>query len=684
MNARRAGSRAGSLWLVFVLIAWALALMAPPACAADPAQGPGGPILVVTSGPSTYGTYYAEILRTEGFNAFQVADIGAVTPTMLAGYDVVLLAKMPLTAPQVSMLSNWVTGGGNLIAMAPDVQLAGLLGLTAGGTPLAEGYLLVDTTSAPGNGIVGQTIQFHGSANRWTLNGATSIATLYSSASTATGSPAVSLRNAGSGKAAAFAYDLATSIVYTRHGNPAWAAQERDGFAPIRSDDKFYGAKTGDVQQDWVDLNKVSIPQADEQQRLLANLIVAMNDSRKPLPRFWYFPNGKKAVVIMTGDDHGNNGTAGRFDQFKALSPSNCSVANWECVRGTSYVYPSTPLTDAQVAQYTSDGFEVGLHVNTGCADFTASSLQGTYDLQVPEWLAQFPSGGPLRTQRHHCIVWSDWSSGAEVQLSKGMRLDTSYYFWPPSWVADVPGMFTESAMPMRFTKPDGSFVDVYMAATQMTDESGQTYPKTVDTLLDRAVGAEGYYGAYTVNAHTDSAQSDVADAVVTSARARGVPIVSAKQMLTWLDGRNASSFGAIAFNGGTLSFTVTKDASANGLQAMLPLRSGSALLLGLTRQGATVSYSVNTVKGVDYAFFAAESGSYAATYGVDSTAPVVVSQTPAPGSSGVAVGAAVSASFNEALLASSVNGSTFFLRDAANALVSASISYDTRAAPRP
>ena len=39
-----------------------------------------------------------------------------------------------------------------------------------------------------------------------------------------------------------------------------------------------------------------------------------------------------------------------------------------------------------------------------------------------------------------------------------------------------------------------------------MTDESGQTYPYTVDTLLDRALGAEGYYGAYTVNAHTDVA----------------------------------------------------------------------------------------------------------------------------------------------------------------------------------
>jgi hypothetical protein len=168
------------------------------------------------------------------------------------------------------------------------------------------------------------------------------------------------MRAVGSGRAAAFAYDLATSVVQTRQGNPAWAAQERDGFSPIRSDDKFYGNRAGDSQPDWIDLAKVAIPQADEQQRWLANLILTMNASRKPLPRFWYFPNGKKAVVIMTGDDHGNGGTAGRFDQFKAVSPVGCSVANWECVRGTSYMYTNTPISDAQAAQYNADGFEIG------------------------------------------------------------------------------------------------------------------------------------------------------------------------------------------------------------------------------------------------------------------------------------------------------------------------------------
>ncbi len=71
-----------------------------------------------------------------------------------------------------------------------------------------------------------------------------------------------------------------------------------------------------------------------------------MNVDRKPLPRFWYFPRGEKAVVVMTGDDHANNGTAGRFDIYNSNSPPGCSVADWECVRATSYIFPNTPITD--------------------------------------------------------------------------------------------------------------------------------------------------------------------------------------------------------------------------------------------------------------------------------------------------------------------------------------------------
>ena len=179
------------------------------------------------------------------------------------------------------------------------------------------------------------------------------------------------MRSVGSngGHAAAFTYDLARSIVYTRQGNPAWSGDERDsgvgGSQLIRSDDLFFGAKAGDVQPDWVDLNKVAIPQADEQQHLLANLIEQMNLEKKPLPRFWFLPRDLKAAVVMTGDDHANGGTVGRFQQYESDSPPGCSVADWQCVRGTSYIYPNTPISDAQVADFQSQGFEIALHALT-------------------------------------------------------------------------------------------------------------------------------------------------------------------------------------------------------------------------------------------------------------------------------------------------------------------------------
>jgi hypothetical protein len=388
---------------------------------------------------------------------------------------------------------------------------------------------------------------------------------------------------------------------------------------PIRSDDLYFGAAATDPQPDWVDLNKVAIPQADEQQRLLANLIVSMGSDRKPLPRFWYFPRGLKAVVVMTGDDHANGGTAGRFDNYKASSPAGCSVANWECVRSTSYVYVNTALSDAQAAAYNADGFEIGLHVNTNCADWTSfASLDSFYVSQLNSFKAKYVSLPAPTTHRAHCIVWSDYATQPQVELSHGIRLDTTYYYYPPTWVANRPGLFTGSGMPMRFADTGGTMIDVYQATTQMTDESNQTYPFTVDTLLDKALGPEGYYGAFTANMHTDTVASAGSDAIIASAKARGVPVIAARQMLAWLDGRNGSSFGSLAWDGATktLSFTIGIGAGANGLQAMVPTSAAAGPLTAVTLNGSPVAFTKQTIKGVEYAFFSAGAGTYRATYG--------------------------------------------------------------------
>src|ERR1700680_4166563 len=131
--------------------------------------------------------------------------------------------------------------------------------------------------------------------------------------------------------------------------------------------------------------------------------------------------------------------------------------------------------------------------------------------------------------------------------------------------------MFTGSGMPMRFADRNGNTIDVYPATTQMPDESLETFPFTINTLLDNALGPKGFYGVFTANIHTDYVQSDGSDAIVASAQTRGVPVVSALQMLTGLDGRNNSFFGSISWSSNVLSFTVTAATGARNLMAMVP-----------------------------------------------------------------------------------------------------------------
>jgi hypothetical protein len=608
--------------VVAALLAVALlALAATPAGAQSGlAQGPGGPILVVVDPGDPFGDYYSEILRAEGLNEFAAVSASSLNAATLAGHDVVVLASMTLSTAQVQTVTDWVGAGGRLIAMRPDPKLAPLLGLSATGSTLANAYLRIDTSTAPGAGITGATMQLHDRADRYTLAGASAVATLYSDATSATANPAVSLRQgigASGGQAAAFTYDLARSVVATRQGNLAWAGQKRDGaINPIRSDDLFF--------PDWVDFNKIAIPQADEQQRLLGNLITQMSLDRTPLPRFWYLPRGEKAAVVMTGDDHAGaqKGTVEQFQWFESVSPAGCSVADWQCVRSTSYAFPGSAITPAEASTYQSRGFEIALHLSTNCQNYTEAQLDDAWESQLANFANDWPALNTPRTNRTHCITWGDWAGEAKAEAKHGVRLDTNYYYWPETWVNNRPGMFTGSGFPMRFADEDGALIDVYQAATQLTDESGIDIPTHIQALLNGALGSDGYYGVFTANMHTDEGAHPGAQAIVAEAQRRGVPVVSAAQMLDWIQGRNGSSFGNLSFAGGELRFTVNAAAGARGLEAMIPTSARGRSLVSLTRGGQPVSLTPRTVKGVQYAVFDATGGSYAAGYGPDQVPP--------------------------------------------------------------
>ena len=115
--------------------------------------------------------------------------------------------------------------------------------------------------------------------------------------------------------------------------------------------------------------------------------------------------------------------------------------------------------------------------------------------------------------------------------------------------------------------------IDVYQAATQMTDESDQTFPFTIDTLLDRRSGPRATTAR---SSPTCTPTPAPAPGRTRSSRRRRRAVGAGhlgEQLLTWVDGRNGSSFGNIGVTGTTLTFSIAVGSGANGLEAMFRAR---------------------------------------------------------------------------------------------------------------
>jgi hypothetical protein len=583
----------------------------------DLKHGFGGPVLIVHSDALPFSKYYSEILRAEGVGSFESVDLSQVTAELLGQFNLVLLGAIPLSEAQAAIFSRWVDTGGDLITMRPDKKLAGLLGLKDQAASLNEGYMLIDTATAPGRGIADETIQYHGVADLYALTeGTTEIARLYSNASNSTQNPAVAIRAVGTagGQAAAFTYDLARSVIYTRQGNPAWAGDERDGNSVIRPNDLFFGAKKGDEQPDWNDFQRIAIPIADEQQRLLVNVMNFMLEGKAPLPRLWYFPKSYKAVLVMAGDDHGTpSGAEDSFERLKAKEPEGCSPAEWECYRATAWIYPTGGLSASKARAYLAEGFDIGDHVNKSCSNSSPSNFARIFSRDLFAFRDKYPDLPPQTGSRTHCIAWGDWASTPKTEARYGVRMDLGYYYWPGSWIKGRPGFMTGSGLPMRFADLDGSMIDVYQVASHLVNESGMSFPSAIDIQLDRALGPKGYYGAF--GTHYDF--SDGFDSqLITAAVARGVPLVSVQQLLDWTEGRNNSHFSDIAWSGDTLTFDAFADRrTGTMLRGLIPAQSGGKKVSTISHDGLPVVYETKTIKGTAYAMFPVETGYYSIIY---------------------------------------------------------------------
>jgi hypothetical protein len=144
-------------------------------------------------------------------------------------------------------------------------------------------------------------------------------------------------------------------------------------------------------------------------------------------------------------------------------------------------------------------------------------------------------------------------------------------------------------------------------------NENGVSYPAGIEAMLDRALGPDQFFGVF--GTHYDYTDA-FADQLLETAKARKVALISAQQLLTWLDGRNSSSFSKIAWEHNVLTFDVSVSLGAEGLYGMLPEATDPGRISSIQCNGKPVEHFARTVKGIDYTFFPMRSGHCAASYG--------------------------------------------------------------------
>lgn len=611
----------------------------PIDCAAQLTLEPAAaPILVVTNSAyvaNPYSCYLTEIMRAEGLLEFQHAKLSLINAesvplAYLASFEIVVLAETTLDATEEQLFRDYVNGGGQLVAMRPDTGLSDVFGVTfsAVRTEALKEFFAIDTLSGPGVGIVADSLQYHGEADDYTLNGATALAHLWDSISTASTNPATTLNAFGSGQAVAFTFDLAKSIVLMRQGNPAWTDLEGDGTGGYRPGHDLF--RNGG--QDYSEIARLPIPQADEIQRFFANILLQL--APHPIPRMWYLPGTHKRIVINTGDGESNAGSSLEppMDDLEAFGGFFTHYLREAGITGT------TAVTEAG---WRARGHETGVHAFG--TDSDPNYGVNTYTPIVNSLSAKFGHGA--RTGRNHTIDWSGWSEMAEFYEAAGTGMDFNYYHIPYylGTGGAANGYFTGSGLPQRFSDENGVLLGVYQTLTEWPDEwfdnNGMTSTAAVQVVVDMLEDAvtEGYYSSFVTNVHPvryNNVGGDITNAwangVWAYCQTNGIPQWSAEMLLDFVMARDGSTLDGIVWVVGapnsTLTFDFATPIAEPDLTVMIPAETAGGTLLTVERDTVPVALNIETIKGNDYAMISVPGASHqlVATYGPDLVAPVI------------------------------------------------------------
>lgn len=568
------------------------------------------PILVLTS-DQDFGEYSGEILKAEGFNEFSIEKLSdaKVTLEYIAGVDIVIVPETKLSKNQLEMLTGYVTNGGNLIAFRPDKKACNLFGLADQKSTVSEGYIAVDDKSDIVNGISTETLQFHGIADNYKLAGAQKIVDLFDKAHASIKWPAIVINRFGRGQAIAFTYNLPKSIVYTRQGNPLFAGIEKDGIPGLRGMDLFTDG--------WVDTSKNTINQADEHMHLLSNCIKYLSSDKKPLPRFWYFPNSLKCIAVLDNDGEDSN--------EKDFEPQFLDVDSLGA-KMSLYIKDFDKVSKAWVDKWTDKGFEIAGHPDD--TKEAEDPVWNHMDSVLHSLKTQIATnyGLSIRTVVNHWFVWcgkdadgiQDFGAQARLEENNGIEMDANYahydmnsnqgrHFLGSSGIYQ--GNYIGSGLAMKYADSKGKTVNVYQRFNSVYD---QQYNESHDPegffncfkgLLDRSLNNE-VYSIISIKSHNDEYyfSKEPLMKMLTYANSNNIPVWTALKLLDFLKMKDEANFSDFNWSNNQLSFRLLSSMNnSNGLTFLLPLIHGSLKMKSISIDGFDRKFEHRMIKGYEY-----------------------------------------------------------------------------------
>jgi hypothetical protein len=392
---------------------------------------------------------------------------------------------------------------------------------------------------------------------------------------------------------------------------------DRDGDGVLKSSDLFY---------DMVDSSMLLIPQADEQQKLFAKMILDMLDGNLLMPRLWYFPYGSVSVALLTGDHHGQNWNreietvadviemaGGRYSLFVYPDMIDSALVQDLVRRGHTvaphvyYPRPSNRLMRARL--YAARWFSSRYLFAPRLADLAEECAFGVSEFEKL-------GVGSVPVTRTHYLIWLGWTETAQLLEQHGFQMDFSFTglnprprrrALPGDEEGNAPsglGYVNGSGLPMRFMTREGRLVDMFEQCTVFEDDAvaREMMPDVPDdlTTLSRMIEASngliersvtGYHSALVWNLHPEHITKrwppqapttlPLIKAIAARLQHHKIPMLGASEWLNFVQARYRTQIDSIRYDGrsGRGGFVVYSERAVAGLTILLPLQDPRTIL---------------------------------------------------------------------------------------------------------